>query len=80
MPELNGFDSCAQIKQAFCGKYIARARQLKIEHKCNDLIHLLRPYIVAMTAFEVYDPIVVNKLQEVRFNDWFTAPVDLDII
>ena len=40
----------------------------------------LKPYIVAITAFEVSDPIVINKLKETRFNDWFTSPVDVEVI
>ena len=64
----------------YSGKYLSRARHLGIEHKCRDLIDQLKPYIVAITAFEVSDNIVTNKLKEVRFNDWFTSPVDLEVI
>jgi CheY-like chemotaxis protein len=80
MPLMNGFDSCSQIKEAFSGKYLSRAKFLGLESQVRELVDQLRPYIVAVTGFEVSDPTVTGKLKQMRFNDWFTSPIGLEII
>ena len=56
---MNGFDSCTQIKEVYTGKYLSRGKFLGVESQCLELVDQLRPYIVAVTAFELSDPIVI---------------------